>query len=368
LSRPLRVALALESSGPGGAEKMVADLAAALLQAGAAPVIVTQRPGWMTNLASRSGIPFWLEPQRPGLDPGFVLRLARRLRSERIDVLHTHEFAMNVYGGVAALLARVSTVATIHGRHWVAEKPRRALAYRVLSRLGVPIVAVSDDLAGYLAPGLGIPRERLRVVHNGIPLAAVPPREGERAAERAKARAELGLPPDGPLLVAVGNLYPVKDHATLLRAAAPIGGVRVAIAGRGGEEESLRRLARELGCEARVHLLGLRDDVPRILAAADVFVQSSRSEGLPLAILEAMGAALPIVATRVGGVPEAVSDGECGRLVPPGDPAALEAALRGVLESPDRGASLARAARRRAEGEFSVARMAERYLALYTRS
>jgi glycosyltransferase involved in cell wall biosynthesis len=166
-------------------------------------------------------------------------------------------------------------------------------------------------------------------------------------------------------VVAVGNLYPVKDHGTLLHALSRLPATRVAIAGRGDEEERLRGLAVNLGLGDRMHLLGLRDDVETVLAAADVFVQPSLSEGLPLAVLEAMGNGLPVVATRVGGVPEALVDGKTGFLVPPGDPEALAAALKRVLDSADRGACMGSAARERAEAEFSVDRMTDRYRQLY---
>jgi hypothetical protein len=99
-----------------------------------------------------------------------VLAFARRLRRERIDVLHTHEFTMNVFGAAAGLLARVPSLSTVHGRHWVADRPRRALAYRALRRLGVPLVAVSEDLAAYLSRGWKLSRDALEVVPNGIPL------------------------------------------------------------------------------------------------------------------------------------------------------------------------------------------------------
>lgn len=372
----LRIALALESSGPGGAENMVVQLGLALRDLGHAPIVVTMREGWMTERAAAGGLPVWIEPQRPGLDLGWVARFARRLRRERIDVLHSHEFAMNVFGGTAAVLARVPSVSTIHGKHWIADRKRRAIAYRVLARLGVPVVAVSEDLASYLASGLGIPREQIRLVHNGIPMR--PPKVGAehtpiaaaRAAEgaapdRVEIRRSLGLPAEGPLILAVGNLYPVKDHATLLRALPELPGARVAIAGRGEEEPNLRRLAAELGIEARVHLLGLRDDVDRLLAAADLFVQPSRSEGLPLAVLEAMAAGLPVVATRVGGMGEAVADGETGILVEPGRPEALAAALRRLLGDDVLRERMGRAARTRAQAEFSVETMARRYVALY---
>jgi glycosyltransferase involved in cell wall biosynthesis len=240
------------------------------------------------------------------------------------------------------------------------------LAYRVLRRLGVPITTVSEDLASFLAEALKLRRSWLAVVHNGIPLPP-PLSAAERTARRASARTAIGVPPDGPLLIAVGNLYPVKGHATLVRALAQLPGARAAIAGRGEEESSLRNLAGELGLSDRFHLLGLRDDVDTVFAAGDVFVQPSLSEGLPLAVLEAMAAGLPVVATRVGGIAEAVEDGCTGHLVPPADPERLAGALRLTLELPDRGAALGAAGRARAETEFSVETMARRYRALYAR-
>jgi glycosyltransferase involved in cell wall biosynthesis len=359
----LRVVLAIESSGPGGAENMVVRLAHALRERGDEPIVATLRPGWMTERAQAQGIPVWIHPQRPGVDLGWVMRFSRALRRERIDVLHTHEFAMNVFGGAAALLARTPAISTIHGRNWVADQPRRALAYRALRRLGIPIVAVSEDLAGFLVEGLSLPRARLAVVHNGIPL---PPERAADARAKADARAALAIPSDRSLIAAVGNLYPVKDHATLLRALAQLPEARVAIAGRGDQEEPLRRLAAERGLSDRLHLLGLRDDVETVYTAADVFVQPSRSEGLPLAVLEAMAHTLPVVASRVGGIPEAVVEGKTGFLVPPGDASALAAALARALDA-GTGAALGHAGRERAVAEFSVGKMAERYREMYQR-
>lgn len=363
-SRPLRIVLALESSGPGGAEHMVLQLARELRRRGDAAIVASMRPGWMTERAAAAGIPVWIAPQRRGLDPFWTPRFALRLRRERIDVVHTHEFAMNVYGGAAARLAGIPSIATLHGRHWATDAARRALAYRALRRLGMRIVAVSHDLAGFLAEGLSLPPGAIEVVYNGIELPPLPS-AAERARLRGEVRAELALAPGAELALAVGNLYPVKDHATLLRAAAPRPGLAVAIAGRGGEEERLRALAHALGIADRVRLVGLRDDVPRLLAAADVFVQPSLSEGLPLAVLEAMAAALPVVASRVGGIGEAVIDGKTGVLVPPADPGALASALARVLDTQSCREALGSAGRARTEEEFSVARMARRYRALY---
>lgn len=360
----VRILLAIESSGPGGAEQVVLRLADALRAAGDEPLIATMRPGWITQQAERAGHPVWVLPQRPGLDLLWILRFARRLRQAKVDVLHAHEFAMAAFGGAAALLARMPVAATVHGKSWVADRARRRFAYRALHRLGMPVVAVSRDLAGFLSERLRLPPREIAVLPNGIPIPDLP---ADRLEARRAARAALHLPAEGPLAVCVGNLYPVKDHATLLRALPRLANLRVAIAGRGAEETRLRSLSAELGVSDRVTLLGVRSDVNTVLAAGDLFVQPSRSEGLPLSILEAMAAGLPIVATRVGGVPEAVTDGETGLLVPPGDPGTLSEALAALLRDPPSSRALASAARRRAEREYSVQAMCERYRRLYDR-
>lgn len=358
-----RVVLALETSGPGGAEAMVLQLAEGLRKRGLSVTLATMQPGWMTERAEQAGFPVWTDAMRQGPDPFWVLRFSRRLRGERIDLVHTHEFEMNAYGGAAAILARIPTLATLHGSV-AGTEAKHFLGYRALGRLGQQMVAVSHDLVETLSGQLGGLRHSIRVIHNGTEVPAVVS-DAEREEHRAASRGELEIPPDGALFVAIGNLYPVKDHATLLRAAAQIPGARVAIAGRGEEEAPLRRLALELGVAERVHLLGLRNDVPRILGAADVFVQPSLSEGLPLAVLEAMATQTPIVATRVGGVAEAVVDGETGILVPPGSPEDLAGVLRSLVEHRERAHTLARSGWKRAHDEFSTDTMTDRYLEVY---
>lgn len=362
--RKQRVVLAIESSGPGGAEHIVLRLADELRRAGAEPIVATLRSGWMTHRAESVGLPVWVVPQRRGLDLGWVLRFAARLRREQIDIFHAHESTMSLFGGAAALIAGVRALSTLHGRHRISKKRSKLFSYRVLRSLGVQIVAVSHDLARFLAGELRLEPAALHVIHNGVPLPTRPPRE-ERHVRASAARNHLSIPDDGALVVAVGNLYPVKDHATLLRAVARVPGTRLAIAGRGEQESRLRQLAHELDVTDRLYLLGLRDDVERVLEAADLFVQPSRSEGLPLAILEAMAAGLPVVATAVGGIGEAVEDEKTGHLVPPGDPDALADAVTRVLFSKDRGETLGEAGRVRVEEEFSVSAMAARYRDLY---
>jgi glycosyltransferase involved in cell wall biosynthesis len=209
---------------------------------------------------------------------------------------------------------------------------------------------------------LGVAEGAIDVIPNGIPA-----RPGDREATRRK----LGVDGDEVLLLAVGNLSTRKGHALLLSALAelprqlPETAWRCVIAGRGEERERLERQLMALGLGERVTLLGHRDDIPDLQAAADVYVMPSYWEGMPLAILEAMSAGHAVVASAVGGIPEVIRDGETGVLVPPGSPLALAQALRRVIAEGDTRDRLGAAARQRFDAEYRIEVMADRYERLY---
>jgi glycosyltransferase involved in cell wall biosynthesis len=363
---PLRVALLLESDGPGGAETMLLNLGEELRRRGheVLPLGPAGHTGWLAAQFRERGFAPESYVLRRALDPACARQIADILRAHRIQVAHSHEFGMAVYGAVAARRVGSRHIITMHGGRYYAERGRRRVALRWAARRSSALVAVSEATARDLRDTLRLPAEAVRVVHNGIPF-----REGNRSALRE----ELGLSGDELLIVAVGNLYPVKGHAVLLRALGELrrsGGSararwRLAIAGRGEEEERLRVLAREEGIAERVSLLGFRRDVPDILAAADVFVMPSLSEGLPLALVEAMAAALPVVVSDVGGVPEVAVPGKEAILVPPGDPGKLAEGLSMLLLDPAARAVLGAAARERAVRDFSVSTMCAAYERLY---
>jgi glycosyltransferase involved in cell wall biosynthesis len=199
----------------------------------------------------------------------------------------------------------------------------------------------------------------VHVIPNGIPL---------RTGARDRVRRELSIAPGELLIVSVGNLYPVKGHAVLIDALATLrdrAGWRLAIAGRGEEEPRLRAQAAAAGIGERVHLLGFRDDVADIFAAGDLFAMPSLSEGLPLALVEAMSFGLPVVISRVGGVPEVVTNDVEGLLVPPSDPGALALAIRSLLDDPARRSRQGGAARMRALRDYAIGTMVDRYERLY---
>jgi glycosyltransferase involved in cell wall biosynthesis len=359
----LGIAHLIESDGPGGAERLVADLAIALQQSGTRNVVFLPAggEGWLARELRGSGVaiePYRLE--RP-LSPACARSIAASFERHRIDVAHGHEFTMAVYGAWASWHAGVPCVITMHGSRYYAGRLQRRLAMRAAISGRTRIVAVSHQLARHISRDLRVRPSRVEMVPNGVRFAA--------PAAPAALRRELSLAADDRLLVAVGNLYPVKGHALAVDALAALTArhprVHLAIAGRGALADALIAQARTLGLERRLHLLGLRSDIPAVLAAADAFVMPSLSEGLPLALLEAMFAGKPIVATEVGDVASALDRGRAGVLVPPGDPAALASAVDTVLANPALAERLGAAARARAIAEYDLQIMVRRYRSIY---
>ncbi|MFQ5745722.1 MAG: glycosyltransferase [Gemmatimonadota bacterium] len=359
----LGIALALQSDGPGGAERVLLELGEELRRRGheVCPIGPSDGCGWLAEqFRSRGFVPETFTLRR-ALDPGCRRGLVEVLRRRGIDVMHSHEFAMALYGASAARAVGIPHVITLHGSTYYADRLRRRIALRWAFRRSAAAVAVSGATGERIRTSLGLPADAIEVIRNGIR-----PAPGDRM----ETRAALGLGEDEVLAIAVGNLYPVKGYDVLLRALAMAAGTvsapwRLAVVGRGEEEAALRDLAGRLGLAPRVRWLGYRDDVPDLMAAADVYVMSSRSEGLPLAVLEAMFAGLPIVATRVGGIPEAVGADREGLLVEPQDPGDLAAALSRLLGDPALRDRLAAAARRRAERDYHVEVMTDAYERLY---
>ena len=358
---PLRIALMIECDGPGGAELMMLELAKELRARGhvVLPVGLSAGTGWLGARFVAAGFePASFELRSP-LDLQAVRALTTILHDFRADVVHSHEFTMAIYGAAAAKRAGARHVITMHGGLYYAAVWRRRAALRWATRRSAALVGVSVATAQALKDILGINGSKLHVVPNGIPM---------RTGARGKLRSELGLAPGELLIVSVGNLYPVKGHAVLIDALAKLRdrrGWRLAIAGRGEEESRLRAQAATAGVGDRVHLLGFRDDIADILAAGDLFTMPSLSEGLPLALVEAMSFGLPVVVTRVGGVPEVVTDGVEGFLVPPSDPGALASALGALLDDAPRRQQMGDAARTRALRDYALSTMADRYERLY---
>jgi glycosyltransferase involved in cell wall biosynthesis len=253
---------------------------------------------------------------------------------------------------------------TEHGREtW--KGPLRVAADHLLSRVTSRHIAVSGEGRQTRIQRERIDPRRIVLIPNGIPI----PRRPHDPTTAARVRREFGIEPDTPLLGSVGRMVAEKGYDVMLAALGRLRAthpdLRWLVVGAGDCQAELARVASRSGVDGAVIWAGRRDDVAAILSALDIWVMSSVSEGLPVALLEAMAARLPIVATRVGGIPDAVRDGEQARLVPPADPESLAGAIADLLANPPEAIRLAHAARERAEREFGIKSVATRIEGLY---
>lgn len=361
-SRRLIIAQMLESDGPGGAEMVVLRLAEALRDRGheIVPVGPAAGCGWLAaQFEGRGFVPEQFRLRGP-LDWRCARGLTAMLRRRGVDVVHSHEFTMGVYGAVSARWAGSGHVITMHGNQTMTRRWRRRVSLRGAFRLSDAVVAVSQDTKRFLDAELALAPGALRVVANGVPTST---------GDRSRVRAELAIDQHDVLVLATGSLVPRKGHAVLIKAMAlqPATGPRwvLAIAGNGAERGTLESLSRELGVEQRVHLLGHRDDVGDLLAAADIFAMPSLWEGLPLALLEAMSAGKAIVASATSGIPEAITNEVEGLLTRPGDVEQLAAAIGRLSRDAGLRQQLESSATARARREFSIDAMTSAYESLY---
>jgi glycosyltransferase involved in cell wall biosynthesis len=362
----LRIAMMLESDGPGGAEMMVFRLSEGLRERGhtIVPVGPANGYGWLSSLFREAGLSPEVFKIRGPIDPEGVRGLLEIFRKNRIDVVHSHEFTMAVYGTAASRLLGLPHVITMHGGFTVCTALRRRIALRWAMRNSEYTVMVSRATQRQFAIDLGLAEDRFTVVPNGVLV---------RPGSAANVREELGIRPDDCVLLAVGTLERHKGHRTLIEALARL--VRAGLStpwkliiagGRGGDQHpALLEYLQVEGLDDRVQIVTNRNDIPDLLAMADIFVMPSLWEGLPMALLEAMLARKAIVASATAGIPEAIVDGREGLLVPPGDVGALADALQILLTDPKLRASLSDAAAARGHREFTAEVMAERYAMLY---
>jgi glycosyltransferase involved in cell wall biosynthesis len=368
MSGPIRVLQLLVTMTVGGGPKHVYDLVRRLPRDEFEVTVAGPRDGIFFERFRQLGVPVVELPLRElGLRP--ILSTVRLLRRHRIQVVHTHGKGAGLYGRLAARWAGVPAVHTFHGIHysgyWL---PARALYLALERRLSSLSYSVINVSASQCAEGLNLrlfePSRNITVV-NGIDVGAL----DESMAHSAIQRASLGLTAEDVVIGCVTRFDPIKKVETLLRTverlAASIPRLTLLLVGGGGEEERLRRLVADRGLGRRVIFTGLLEDSARVYPILDLYVASSLREGLPLALLEAMGAGLAIVATDVSGHRDVVRHAETGLLVPPEDESALAEAIASLLADPDRRRQMGAAGRRRVVDEFSIGPMVERMAGIY---
>lgn len=357
-----RIAFVIWSLEPGGAEKVVIRLAAALDRSRFEPIVCClNERGRFAPQVERAGVEVIAFGKRGALDLRMVRALAATLRERRIDVVHTHLWGANLWGRLAARLAGVPRVVVTEHSVDTWKSGLHIAIDRLLSPLASDLVAVSGQVREFYE-SRSVGRGRWQVIYNGVESQALP-----RA--RGAAYAELGIAADEPVVGLLGRLNPEKAPNLFLdafeRAAKRVPRLRALVIGDGPLRAEAEAHAKRLGIAERVVFCGVRQDVPELLAGMDVLASSSTREGFSIAILEAMTAGVPVVATRVGGNPELVEAGVSGELVESGDAAALAERIAAFLQDPARAAAIRRAARERVAREFSLEKMVAAYQNIY---
>jgi glycosyltransferase involved in cell wall biosynthesis len=338
--------------GIGGSERHLLTLLPALAERGIETLFIgLDDPAWnASDFYGALQVPATRIPSPRDLDPLLLGRLIRHLRA---DVVHTHLVHADVYGGLAAALRGTRLVSTKHNDDPFRLGPFRYVE-RGLTRLASRVVTITEALRRFAVEQVGLPAEKLETIHYGMD--ELPQPWGENPPD--------DVPSGVRVLLAVSRLTRQKgiDVAVRALAALPEDVVLVVLSSTQEQRSELETLARDLGVARRLFLCGRVPDVAAWLRRADALVHPARWEGFGLAVLEAMLAGLPVVASNVSSLPELVIDGETGLLVPPDDDAALARAVLRALADRDR---LGAAGRRRAQRDFSVAQMADRTNALY---
>ncbi len=284
-----------------------------------------------------------------------VREIAKMVREAEIDVVHAHDPYANVLAVPSVRLAGRGAVIASH-RWWRdVHRPRVRIANRLSYRFADRVLANSPAVGELVVSQEGVSRKRLVVIPNFVDESAFRPLAEPRV---VALRQQVGLKPGEIAVGVVANLYPVKNHAMLLRAAARLAGawpqVRIVLVGDGQEREQLSKLARDMGIADRVLMPGRLAHEPGMAGVFDVTTLTSREEGFPNWVVESMAAGRPVVATRVGGVPDAVVEGETGKLVEPDDDEALAAALDHLLRDDALRRSMGEAGARRARMLYHV--------------
>lgn len=345
----------------GGAERLAATISASLprdrFSASVCGLFGGEGP-LAAELRRRNVPHFYQEAEKKG-KPSLFADLFRLFRRERVDIVQVHGAYGLMHGIVPATLAGVKVVYTEHAKQSILRVRSIGLAARHLPRCVAKTVCVSEDLRVFFRDTLGVADKRLRVVYNGID------------ADRFRADREPFTAGSGEVVIGcVARLTEAKDHDNLLTAFAAArrahANLRLMIVGDGELRSAVEKRIAALGIAGHVDMLGGRDDVPQLLARMDVFVLSSKREGFPVAILEAMAAGRPVVATDVGGVTEVVSSGSDGIVVPPEDAGALADALVGLVNDPAAARRMGQRGMERVRSSFDARVVIRQYADLFT--
>jgi glycosyltransferase involved in cell wall biosynthesis len=361
-----RVVYVAHAFGVGGAEEMVLNLVKHLPQRFEPIVCCIHELGPIGEEIRARGTPVTVLGLNPGLRrPWDVARIRRFLRDTRPQIAHTFLLTASLYGRLAAMLARVPIVIGTEVNIYEQKRPRHALAERLLMPRTDRVVASAESVRQFYIRQVHADPGKVEVIYNAVDWTQL-----QTDKRRDEVRVSLGIPRDCQVAGVIARLTRQKGHVHLLDALArttELGNVHLIVVGDGELRAELEGRVAALGLSSRVHFLGARRDLGDLLNAMDVFVLPSLWEGLPLSLVLAMGAAVPVVASSVAGVPEVVEDGRTGLLVPPGDAVALGRAIARCLGDPQLSRRIGDAARAEVLPKFGVDGYVSAITGLYDR-
>lgn len=358
----------IHALGVGGAEVLVDQMLRLLSKEFRCIIAVLDDVGEIGERLQRDGFLVKHLHRRPGIDRECAKRLQEFADEEGAEILHAHQYTPFFQSMLSrGMFGRRPVVFTEHGRHFPDLPSRkRSFVNRLMLRSCDRLIGCGESVRQALIANEGLPESRVEVIYNGVdPHLLSRPTSGARQ----KIRAEFGYSATDFVALLVARFHELKDHYTALRtvdeARKHIPGLRLLLAGDGDQRVAIERAIRAHGLEDCVTLAGTRNDVADLLAASDVFLMSSISEGIPLTVIEAMAARRPVVATAVGGLPEMVEHGVTGFLAPSGDHASLAASLIELYRRPDLRRKMADVAAELAAKKFSLDGMLNAYRGVY---
>ncbi len=365
MQKQIRLLFLIDELDIGGTEQQIFELATRINRERYLPVVCCFRKGQIAREIEDSGVPVFSLKKRGKADLPFLLHLARLLKVQRIDLLQTYLFTANIWGHLAAKLARVPIVVSSERNVDIWEKLYKRMSGRLLARSSDAVIVNAEAIKRYLMQR-GARPEKIITIYNGV--------NSERfnsSLNGQETRNGLGIDREVPVIANVARLEPQKGHFFLLQSARLIleksPQVKFLIVGEGPERNKLESLSRTLGIARSVIFTGATRNVPKLLNACDVSVLASSKEGMSNSLLESMILGKPVVATNVGGNDELIVDGITGFLVPRDDPSALAKASLKLIENRELSRRLGEKAKEKALRQFSVPQMVRSTEDLYER-
>lgn len=350
----------------GGAERLLVKLAEHISRGDydVSVVCISREGVWASDL-KQTDVKVICTHKKTGFDPSILFKLIKIINTEKPDIVNTYLWTADLWGRLAAILAGVKHIIVTEQNVDVWKRWYHKELDKILFKWTDYAICVSDEVVNFYHNDFNMPLDKLVMIPNAIDISLF-----NKEIDRTKEREKLGVAPDDFVFVCAARLHSQKAHHILINAVSDMvksgnKGFKVLLVGEGDLRQQLEEMVHSLKLGSYIHFLGLRQDIPDILLVSDSFVLSSDYEGLSLAILEAMAARLPVVATTVGGNPQIITDGKTGLLVPPQDSTSLAQAMTSLLLDKALAQSMGTTGRSVVEQTYHISSVTKQTVALF---